>query len=167
MVKVSNIRGLFLLVTIGCVLGSCLDKKEYDETPEISIEGYNLIKAQSGKDSVMHLFIHYTDGDGNIGLTQGDTVAPYVGQYYYNCFLEYYELQNGQWELINLPLPFYYRIPPLEEDGKDIEGVIDVRLSSPFFSPSQYDTIKFSVKIVDRDLNESNLVETGPIVVDK
>jgi hypothetical protein len=30
--------------------------------------------------------------------------------------------------------------------------------------PSDYDTVLFKVKIVDRDMNESNVVEVGPYV---
>jgi hypothetical protein len=30
--------------------------------------------------------------------------------------------------------------------------------------PSEFDTVMFKVKIVDRDMNESNVVEVGPLV---
>ncbi len=48
--------------------------------------------------------ISYTDGDGDLGLSDTDTYPPYnVGsEYYYNMIIDYFELQHG--ELIEVPL---------------------------------------------------------------
>lgn len=168
MVSTTNIKYL-LFLAIPTLWASCLKQKEFPTTPAITYNNFTKYINAQGNDSAAVLSISYTDGDGDIGLSQGDTVAPYTGTYYYNCFLEYYEKQNGVWIKPNIPVPFYYRIPPLLQDGqKAVEGDINVYLPYPYFSPvSPYDTIKFSIKIADRQLHESNVVETPEIVVVK
>jgi hypothetical protein len=46
-----------------------------------------------------------------------------------------------------------------------MKGTIEVVMND-FQNPfsDQNDTIKFSIKLIDRDLNESNLLETAEIV---
>lgn len=148
-----------------CTLSfGCLDRQEYPSTPQITYSGIQLFQNVAGNDSAAVIQVRFTDGDGNIGLNQGDTLAPYTGQFYYNCFIEYYELQNGTWVKPALNPPFYYRIPPLSGNQHAIEGTIDIRLNAPFYSPSAFDTIKYSVTIADRALNLSNTVETPAIL---
>ncbi len=164
---VTNINFLLFAAIAMPLFASCLKKKEYPSVPAIEFSSFTGFKNIQGKDSAAIIAITYTDGEGDIGLTQADTIAPYVGTYYYNCFLEYYELQNGVWVKPTLNPPFYYRIPPLVDVDQAVEGTIGIRLSAPFFSPSAFDTIKFSLKIADRALHESNVVETPAIVVVK
>jgi hypothetical protein len=155
-----NIRYAIIMLLIGILAVGCLKRKEYSTTPQITYNSFQLFQNVAGNDSVAFLQVSYTDGDGNIGLSQGDTLAPYTGQFYYNCFVEYYELQNGVWVKPVLNPPFYYRIPPLNDNEHAIEGTIDIRLNAPFVSPSAFDTIKYSITIADRALNLSNTVET-------
>lgn len=168
MILKTNIRFLFFTAIAMLLLAGCLKKITYPTTPVIKFGTFTRYVNAQGADSAANIAITYTDGEGDIGLTQGDTIAPYVGTFYYNCFLEYYEKQNGIWVKPPINPPFYYRIPPLiNGDGQAIEGTIGIRLSAPFFSPSAFDTIKFSIKIADRALHESNVVETPEIVVVK
>lgn len=163
----TNIKYL-LFYTIACgLLTGCLKETEYPSTPVIEFTGFTAYRNVAGHDSAAVLSISYTDGEGDIGLTQADTVAPYTGTYYYNCFLEYYEKQNGQWVQPPVNPPFYYRIPKLVDQNQPVKGTLQVSLAAPYFSPSAFDTIKFSIKIADRALHESNVVETPPIVVVK
>ena len=118
------------------------------------------------------LTITFKDCDGDIGLSEGDTLPPYhfSGSNYYNLKCKYIELQNGVWvEKKDLEPPFFYRTPVITPEGKNktLEGDIEVTLDPswyllPIVSP--YDTFKYKIQLIDRALNVSNSVET-PILV--
>ncbi|HOI32496.1 MAG: hypothetical protein PHG67_08600 [Bacteroidales bacterium] len=171
-----------LLIVLGVVLAAaCRKEKEYPVEPVISFEGFVFLQdSQTGEINTGLLRIGYTDGDGDIGLDQGDTLFPYhkSGEYYYNLIIRYYEQQQG--EFIEVPLIRYYpetqtydtstfsgRIPPLiPKDQKEaIKGIIEdeVFINNPL---SDYDTIKFEVQLIDRALNKSNVISTPPIILD-
>ncbi len=143
---------------------ACYEPNEFPKEPKLTFE-----KFEKGENKTAYLTVSFTDGDGNIGLKKGDTTGKFSpdSRYHYNLFLEYYEKQNGEWVHRDLDPPFYYRVPPLEPKGqsKALEGDIEVQLKPTYFDPSSpYDTIKFKAQLADRDLNESNVVETDPII---
>ena len=156
--------------TVCCVLvsglfTSCLKKKEFPKEPAITFNSF--VELSNGQ---AELYVNFTDGDGDIGLNEGDTASPYNlgGQYYYNLFLDYYEKQNGTWVLRDdLAVPFYYRIPSLTSAGqvKALEGEIKVDMPSWYDPFSVHDTIKYKVRLVDRALNISNEVESDEIII--
>lgn len=103
----------------------------------------------------------FTDGDGDIGLDASDKAPPFDSGSVYknNLFLEYEELRNGEWVRPNLILPFHYRIPRITPTGqnKALEGEIAVALEPwPIIPGSPFDTIRFSVVLLDRELHYSN-----------
>lgn len=109
------------------------------------------------------LVISFIDCDGDIGLTQSDT----SGDYKYNLYLEYFELQNGVWTHLEPIEPFYYRIPMLKKDSKEevLQGDIEVMITPYYYNRfSNFDTLRYEVKLVDRSLNESNVVMTRTII---
>jgi hypothetical protein len=157
--------GIGLTAALCFLLTSCLDKTEFPIEPAILFKEFTT----SGDSGI--LVISFTDGDGDIGLNDHDTVAPYdlATGAYYNLLLDYYEKQNGVWVNMtdSLPLPFYYRVPVITPTGQNtaLEGEIAVDLIPTYYNPfSQFDTIKFSVQLLDRALNESNVVETDEII---
>ncbi len=156
---------------------SCKKYEEFPPEPEIEFLDFVILRDLQGIDQRGVLRIGYTDGDGNIGLYDYDTVAPYD----YNLFIKYFELQNGVFKEIFLITPthiddtvvydtatFNGRIPILTPVGKNkaIRGEIEDTLfiNNPL---SNFDTIKFEAYIVDRDLNKSNTIETPPIIIKK
>lgn len=154
----------FLLIlataTIFFGLHSCQSVDDFPDEPEISFKSFEI------EDESAVLKFNFTDGDGNIGLEEGDTIPPFCPEecdYYHNLFCEYYELQDGEWVIFDdLAAPFYYRIPIVEPKGQNptLEGEIHVDLNTYFITGSGYDTCRMSVKLVDRDLNESNTIFT-------
>jgi hypothetical protein len=102
--------------------------------------------------------------------------------YDYNLFIRYFEQKNGIFEEVFLITPSYIndstivydtasfngRIPILTPAGKNksISGEIEDTLfvNNPL---SSFDTIMFEVSIKDRLLNESNTIQTPPIVIKK
>ncbi|MCB0762788.1 MAG: hypothetical protein KDC12_14775, partial [Flavobacteriales bacterium] len=122
-------------------------------------------------DNTAELVIGFIDGDGDIGLDQEDTTGAFCYDtclYHWNLFLEYYELQNGNW--VHYPIdwtdpnaiPFYYRVPDVTPTGQNpaLVGEIAVDLVAYFLDISEFDTARFEVTLVDRSLNMSNTVRT-------
>jgi hypothetical protein len=179
--KLTNI-GLLAIVVTFLALASCQRFEDFSDIPEIKYSGFLLeSEAETGITTRGVLVIDYTDGDGNIGLPAWDTMPPfnYGSKYYYNMIINYYEMKNGEWEEVFLvtwnvdnqefdTLTFNARIPLLTPvtGNQAIKGFIQdtLFLYNPL-SENAYDTIKFSTYIIDRDLNESNIVETPAIIV--
>ena len=113
------------------------------------------------------MVISFTDGDGDIGFNEGDTLPPYnynsvdFNKYYYNLLLYYYEKNDDVWEEVELIVPYYYRIPYLTPTGqnKSLKGEIEVSISLPANRP---DSIRFDIELIDRALHSSNIL-TSPV----
>lgn len=161
-----TVRKLAALTAVGIVLlTGCLKNEKFPVEPKIGVKEF---KVYGDSASVV---VTFTDGDGDIGLGQGDTNGAFApGQtYYHNLFIEYYTLENGVWSApFVFPLPLYYRVPKVTPTGqnKALEGEIAVALKPyPTLPGTTGDTIRYSVKLVDRALHESNLVYTNAVVV--
>lgn len=145
------------------LLSACLKTEEFPKEPHIAFKSYEQY-ADSAR-----LTISFTDGDGDIGLNQGDTLAPYnPGSFWYhNFFVDYYKKLDGEWQLQVFSLPLYYRVPVITPTGqnKSLQGDISVKIASQVLPQIPGDTIKFSVRIADRALNLSNTVYTDGTVV--
>ena len=144
-------------------LSSCLKKTEFPAEPAITFKSF----AASGDEAVLE--ISFTDGDGNIGLNEGDTLAPYEfeGDFYFNLTLEYQEKQNGVWVTRDLDPPFKYRVPVITPTGqnKALEGDIRVDITPFYYDPfSAFDTIRYEIQLTDRALNRSNKVMSEEII---
>jgi hypothetical protein len=155
---VKTILYFFLIsVVVFLSFSSCHKKESYPLEPVIAFKNFEVYN-----DSAI-LFLDFTDGDGDIGLTSSDVAKPYDA----NLFLTYYEKQEGVFKKIDLPLPFSYRIPIINKSNKEkpLKGTISVNITPTFYNPfSQYDTLRFDINIVDRALNLSNTISTPEIV---
>ena len=161
------------------LFSTCRRFEDFPIEPEIEFDNFQLLYNEDlGVTDRGILMISYTDGDGDLGLDANDTLPPYNynGDYYYNMVIDYYEKQNGKWELVPLVSPnpdtgendtltFSVRIPNLtpSSGNQAIKGLIQDTMY--IYNPlSDFDTIKFSVYIIDRALHISNTVETNEIV---
>lgn len=164
----AKIRVLFAFFGFVLIFSSCFKGETYPIEPVISDPEVSIIG-----DSAIVTF-SFTDGDADLGLDPGDTLGDYaIGSYYYNnIYLEYFEKDDvlgwipGK-DLAGQTILFAYRIKPIvvSQKTEGIKGTIDVTLENyqnPF--SSQSDTIKFRIKLIDRALNESNIIETAEIV---
>jgi hypothetical protein len=158
---------------------SCRKVKKFSDIPRIEYRSFTRIynpDLDLYDRGVLHFY--FEDGDGDIGLNNGDTLPPYnqSSEYYYNLIITYFEMQNG--ELKEVPITWYNpeteqydtltlsaRIPNLTPQGinKAISGEIQDTLFIYNFN-SNYDTIKFDAHIFDRALNVSNTIST-PLIV--
>ena len=148
---------------------SCLKKEEYPIEPVIRWESYAVLSDANGYDSLSFLTISYTDGDGDIGFLNRDTVAPYK----YNLFVKMLQMKNGSLQEIVFPdtnLNFNGRIPLLTPPGsnKNIKGEIEMMIEIYFARPILLsDTIAFDLYIMDRALHKSNVVSSPLLLVRK
>ncbi len=144
---------------------ACKDPDCENTIPEISFESFQVFD-----NSTAQLNLSFYDCDGDVGLTDADTLAPYniESDYYFNLKLTYLEKQNGVWiRFDSLTPPFHYRIPLLNENGSGptLEGTISVKLEPIYYVPvGNFDTIKFEAQLIDRALNKSNIVQTNEIL---
>ncbi len=169
--------GILILLAL-LFMTSCKRYEDYPPEPSIEYLDMTLLRDEQGIDQRGVLRFSFSDGDGNIGLYDSDTLPPYD----YNLFVRYFEKQNGTFREIFLITENYIndstieydtasfngRIPILTPAGKNkaISGEIEDTLfvNNPL---SAFDTIMFEVYIQDRDLNKSNTIQTPPIVIKK
>ncbi len=158
---------------------ACRREVEYPIEPRIAYTDFTyLINADSTFSGEGVISFSYTDGDGDLGLDDSDTLPPfgYNDTHYYNMLVDYLKCVNG--EFVKAPLlswnvqtqgydtlTFHARFKRLRDsdEPKAISGTMDYKLTvqNPF-SPS--DTVKFEIRILDRALHESNVIQTEAIV---
>ena len=173
--------GLFLMAL---AVFSCQKKVEYPVEPKIAYEGFNyLMNPDSTFSGEGIISFSYTDGDGDLGLDDSDTLPPFGfnDTHYYNMVIDYLKSENGVFVKTPLLSPhvptgpadtlvffdtvtFNARFKRLRdsEEPKAISGTMDYKLTvqNPF-SPN--DTVKFEIYILDRALHESNVIQTEAI----
>lgn len=166
-----------MLIFLVC-LTQCQKLPDFPDEPSIRYEGFNQLRDVNGKDSAGILRLYFTDGNGDIGLAPKDTFPPFNrgSKYYYNFYISLFEKQDGAWTRILFPpltpggdtITNNSRIPDLRgsQGERAMEGSIEISLftANPF---SSYDTIRYEVSIVDRALNQSNMITTPAIVLIK
>jgi len=153
------------------LLGSCLKEKEFP--PEPFIEFKSFTKVLIPPDTIpaqLILSIRFTDGDGDIGLSEADSLPPYVDPYNNNFFIDLIKLVNGQPEITEIN--YNSRIPLLDENlgNKPMEGLLEYTFDENELGIMREfllnDTIAFDVSIVDRALNHSNVIRTPYLAVE-
>ena len=155
-----------LIITTIVLLGSLSCKKieSLPDIPSISFKSFILIDtidALGNEGKIGELIFDFEDGDGDIGLTQPDSLS--VDSTNFNLFFTLFGKIDGEFIEVSendLETPLNYRIPYIEKEGqnKTLIGEIQVDFIYLLF---EYDTIKYSFFIVDRALHKSN-VETTP-----
>jgi len=182
------ILALFIILT-GL---SCRKPKSYPDEPIIAFTRFTTEKDAQGLDREGHIYFSFTDGDGDIGLRPGDTLAPYdtCSKYQFNFFMKIFERKNGVFRqfvfrknfapCMNVDLynicntNFSYMldstynaiIKDITPEGKSKSLSGDVKMDLPFLIPCvTMDTIKFQIYIVDRALHESNVIESPEYII--
>lgn len=169
---------LLYLSVLSLLLTACQQKVEYPIEPRIAYEGFAyLFNADSTFSGEGVVSFSYTDGDGDLGLDDTDTIYPFGldDAHYYNMIVDYLKLVEG--EFVKTPLlswnvqtqafdtvSFSARFHRLRDsdEPKAISGTMEYTL--PIQNPlSPDDTIKFEICILDRALHESNVIHTEPI----
>lgn len=152
------------------LLQNCRKPEEFPPVPHIEFVSFTKIPTANGIDNKGLLTIFFTDGDGDMGLSESDTLSPFdpESEFHYNFFIHYFEKKNGTFEKIDLPFTLNSRIPILNtsKNNRPLKGEIEIELFiNNILSP--YDTIRFECQICDRALNKSNIITTPEIVIKK
>ena len=165
-----NFSSLTLLICAflaSFTLSSCIPDPNYPIEPEIEFLSFIVDENENATMS-----IHFTDGDGDLGLNQSDTLSPFCStcEHHFNLKCEYDELRNGEWTHIPLlptqgQVPFYYRVPRVEPSGTHpaLNGVIEIAMNT-WSLQSDYDSLRFRITLEDRSLNISNIDTTRLII---
>lgn len=138
--------------------------------PTLELVEIEKIRHPDGRDSLITIKFKYTDGDGDIGLTDKDTFSPFrFGEpYFSNLWVELEYFENGTWfNTDDDSLQLSQRLVNLTPKGdvKSIRGTIDFKMPvkpTPFFTHKQ---IRLTFTLVDRSKNESNRVQTGSLTL--
>ena len=165
-----SVRGIFggsWIILVGMALTGC--EPPVSPPPEPHLTSIELATAGD----IGTLILGFEDGDGNFGLAPEDTVDAFCPTcpFHHNIFCEYEELRNGQWTPVSLDpalgqVPFYYRAPRIEPSGqnKALRGTITVELAPRYYLTSEWDSLRFAVHIVDRDLQSSDTLRTPTVL---
>ncbi len=163
---------IFLLTLVFFFSASCFEPEEFPLEPEIEFVSFFMYIDNSSSQEFGIFKISFTDGDGNLGLSESDTLDPFAKgtKYYYNFFLDFFIKENGVFVPYQFPdssFTFHSRIPRVHqsEEPKAVRGEIDIEINTEIMAAVlKGDTIKLQAYIVDRALNESNTVESNEII---
>ena len=164
-----------ILIFLLFALAACQEKMEYPVEPHITYQGLAyLINADSTLTGDVILSIGYTDGDGDLGLDDADTLYPFGlnDPHYYNLIIDYLKWDGSSfvetpllsWNQVTQSydtISFNARFKRLvfDDEIKPIKGTIDYKMT--VYNPlSPNDTIKLRAHLIDRALHESNTIET-------
>lgn len=162
----------FAIILLSIIALSCFEIEDYPDTPHISFKEVEFKDSIDALDNIVKLCrlkFNITDGDGNIGLHDYDTLGRFHKDsvYYNNLFIKLFEKKESEYKEILYNPTLNYRTPYINDQGfnKSLKAEIQVKFE---FIPSlfPYDTIQFEFYIVDRDFNKSNIVVSPDIPVE-
>lgn len=157
------------MAALAVVFTGCLKTEKFPEEPSITEKSFAV---DNDTTNALKLTVKFTDGDGDIGLDDSYDYPPYdtASAFYYNMRIAFQLKDNGTW--IDAQQPYDYRLPVITPTGqnKALDGEIDVTFY-PFPPPilpnhppiGSGDTVRATVKLIDRALHESNVVTTSEV----
>lgn len=169
----------FGLIGIMLTMAACFNEPNFSNTPNLTahrIFNYDRLPAQRGvgrglRDSVV-VEIDFEEGDGNLGndlplTSKADSIRYASSGWGGNYRIRAFRLERGQYTAFDLPVNTTLFFPDLAK-GKPkgpITGTIYFNQTFLYGNSFQLYPIKFQVTIRDRDLNESNTIETDTVTV--
>ncbi len=169
------LRIAILFIFIYCS-GCSIEIGPFPDKPAITYKGIQKIKGPDDKDSVIQITFGFTDGDGDIGLGDFDTMGQFNVDsiYFYNLLVEVKQQVDGEFMPVIRKVDldthnFNSRIPVITPSGKEkaIDGEFTLKIDPDMKAQTQPDSVKFKLFIYDRALNKSNVIETPVIFIDK
>ena len=155
---------LFIVVIIGSGLTSCVKEKNFPVQPIIEFKNYVSYNLDSAD-----CIIKFKDGDGDIGVMDGDTTTELKMKYLWKDTADgLFKPYDANLADTTFDTLFYsYRIPNLTPDGqyKALDGEIKAKLRSHPLYGLGHHTVKFEIRLTDRAGHVSNMVTTNDISV--
>lgn len=136
---------LFCLLITGC---SKEEIEKYSNVPEIQLVELSHDTVRQYED-VLRIRIFYKDGNGDLGFESPEEYALFVRDIRLASFDNFY-------------------IGPLTPPGVEvpIQGNLDIEFPSLFlFGNGTVEQTRFQIKMIDREGNESNLLETSTVAI--
>ena len=156
---------IILFIVLLTLFFSCKKREEFSHIPYLEFTKYEIkdsVDALGNITKLCELHLFFTDGDGDIGLFEEDTIAPFD----YNLFVNYFEMKKNSLQQIidTLRPPYHIRIPDLMPTGQNKSLKVDLKYDVDVTYRNS-DTIKFELKLFDRALNESEWVSSSLIIL--
>jgi hypothetical protein len=136
---------LSVLLVTGC---SKEEIMKFSNVPEIQLVEVSHDTIRQYED-VLSIRISYKDGNGDLGFESPEEYALFIRDIRLESFDGFY-------------------IGPLSPPGADvpIQGNLNVEFPSLFlFGNGAVENTRFQIKMIDREGNESNLLETGTVAI--
>ena len=171
-----QIQPYLFALGVALSLSACFNEPDFSDTPEISSPEISPYPLEAGRgvgkgkrDSVV-ISVFFKDGDGNLGNdipVAKDDSARYAsnggwGNYRIRTFRR---LESGRYEEVPATVDNFLLFPDLAK-GKPkgpISGPLDFNTTFQYGTSFRMYPTKFRITIRDRNLNESNEVETDTI----
>jgi len=163
---IRSLKISFFILVFSIMFYTCEEIVSYPDTPSIDYQAFTLYKTvdELGNNIFLgKLEFEFTDGDGNIGIYQPDSLN-IADSLKYNLYLRLYERDSEGSRLVeSFDSTQNFRIPYIEREGqnKTLKGTITVDLE---YKTIEYDTIFYTFYITDRDFNKSNTDTTDLII---
>lgn len=168
--KVKKYCVLISIITL--FICSCERPPDYDKTPKIEFKSVqkvvNIGDISLAKQDSVTITLAFQDGDGDLGMsTENVGTEPYVDFYKRNYHATLYKRVKGIYkEVFSLegePIEYGGVFPPLVDQDGPIDGDLNYHIIISHNNAQileAFDTLRFEVFIIDRDLNQSNTVVT-------
>lgn len=155
---------LFFLAIVGTSISSCMKEKHFPPEPVIAFDKFVTYDNDSAD-----CFITFKDGDGDIGIYNGDAASDddLKMKYLFKDPNGVFVPVDSSFGTPQFDTLFYsYRVPNITPDGqyKALDGGIKIKLrTQPLFGP--HSVVKFEITLRDRAGHKSNMVSTSEIIV--
>lgn len=155
---------VFIILSVGLI--SCLKNEDYPLEPRLEFKSFSAADSINGFDPIGLVHLKFTDGDGNVGLDESDTLGVFHpdSSFGRNLFIFPFKKVGGEFVEAETFAPNHVRITPRLSDSDDpIEGDIDAGVFLPAKTAADsLETVilKWQLYLVDRDQKQSNVIET-------
>jgi hypothetical protein len=157
--KTSFFKYLLLILSASIVF-ACVKKTSYPATPDIKFKDFLVFDGDSAD-----IQVKFTDGDGDIGVSDGDSTRTFWVTYYYkdtisNNYTAYYSSFNND----TLRTGYIIKSPNDSYKGKPISGEISVRLQQLRHS-RKIKNVKYVIHLYDEAGNKSNVISSPEFTI--
>jgi len=161
----------FIPIVIFFIFATCQKVDDIPIIPQLSFKSFSMVKTADILENEVKravLTIHVEDGDGDIGLQDGDTTGVYSidSTFYNDLFIELYEKKEGKYIKKPLIVPHNYRVPYIEPTGQIKLLKADIQAQMDYTKGTfDVDTIMYRFWLVDRQLHYSDTVQSPDLSI--
>ena len=169
-----SFKNLLIIGSLILAFTQCQKIENYPDEPQIDfLEAIVKDSVDVLDNTIKHVTLRFRviDGDGDVGLDEGDTLGDFSrgSAYYYNLFIKEYEKVGDELiEITDIEFPRNYRIPNLTPEGQNKTLIANVKVEMEYgyseSNPLKFTEFVYMFNIVDRSLNVSN-TDTSSLIV--